>query len=344
MKTFKFGKRLIGDGEPCYILFEGGGTHTGIKEAKELVDIAVAAGADAVKFQYVDSDRLYHDKTIQIKFKTPTGEKIANRYEISKARNLSKEEWEKLIAYCKEKEITFFATACFPEDVDFLVENGTAAIKINAGDSDHYHLIEYAASKGIPVILDGRARYDDLEKGVQICEAQGNSQIIIMHCPPGYPAKHEKVNLNVIPTLKQIYHYPIGYTDHSEGMYMNFAALALGVNMIEKNITKDVATESIEHMMALEIEHAKEFVEKIRAVEAAFGTSREIFSSQVGSGGRRSIVAKHPISKGKQISINDLDFKRPGTHIPPGRYQEVVGKIAKWDIKENEMIDWNDIE
>ena len=261
MKKIKFGKRLIGPGEPCYIVFEGGGTHNGLDTAKRFVKAAAESGADAVKFQYVDSERLYHDKkNVKVKFSTPTGSKEENRYEVSKKRMLTPDEWCELIAYCNECGITFFSTACFPEDVDFLVENSSVAIKINAGDSNHYYLIDYASRKCVPIILDGRAKYDELERGVQICEENGNSNIIIMHCPPGYPARNDQVNLRVIRSLAETYHYPIGFSDHSRDKLMNFPAIVLGASMLEKTITLDKKTEAIEHYMSLEPQEAKEFV------------------------------------------------------------------------------------
>ena len=341
MEKIQFGKRMIGPGEPCYIVFEGGGTHNGLEVAKQFVKAAAQAGADAVKFQYVDSERLYHDKkNVTVKFSTPTGSKEENRYEVSKKRMLTPEEWRELIAYCNEHDITFFSTACFPEDVDFLVEHGAVAIKINAGDSNHYYLIDYASRKGVPIILDGRAKYDELEKAVQICEKNGNTNIVIMHCPPGYPARNDQVNLHVIKSLSKTYPYPIGFSDHSRDTLMNFPAIILGASMLEKTITLDKKTEEIEHYMSLEPIEAKEFVRDVRAVEEALGTGREMFNTQIGTGGRRSIVAKREIPKGKIIEIEDLEFKRPGTHIPAGEYQNVLDKRATKDFAHDEHLDY----
>jgi len=344
VKKVKLGHKLIGEGEPNFIVFEGGGTHEGLEYAKKLVKAAAESGADAIKFQYVDSDRLYAKKDITVGYTTPTGKKEGNRYEMSKRRMLKEEEWLELINYCKELGITFFSTACFPEDVDFLVESGSAAIKINAGDSDHYYLIDYASRKGVPIILDGRAKYDELERGVQICEGNGNKDIIIMHCPSGYPARNDAVNLRVIKTLREVFKYPIGFSDHSRDKLMNYPAIVLGADILEKTITLDKATESIEHFMSLEPPEAKEFVQEIRAIEEAMGTARVMFSTQINSGGRRGIVAKRDIPKGKVIEIDDLDFKRPGNFIPAGDYQNVLEKKAKKDFSKDEFLEYEHLE
>jgi len=120
-------------------------------------------------------------------------------------------------------------------------------------------LIDYASRKGVTILLDGRAKYDELERELEICERNGNQNIIIMHCPSGYPIRNDGVNLTVIPTLKKVYNYPIGFSDHSREKLMNYAALVMGANVLEKTLTLDKNTEEIEHFMSLEPQEAKEF-------------------------------------------------------------------------------------
>jgi len=287
-------------------------------------------------------DRLMGDKTLTITYTTAVGKKTGNLYEILTKRALKNEEWKELKDYCDELGITFFSTAGFPEDIDFLVEIGSAAIKINAGDVNHYHLIDYASRSGIPIILDGRAKYDELEKGVEICEKNGNTNIIIMHCPSGYPARNDGVNLTVLSSLKRIYKYPIGFSDHSRKKLMNYPALVLGADMLEKTLTLDKNTDFIEHLMSLEPSEAKEFVDDIRAIEVAVGSSRIMFSKKVNETARRSIVAKVDIKEGESITIKKLEFKRPGdAGISCAEYEIVCSKKAKTDIPKDEFITWN---
>ena len=346
MSKVKLGKRFVGDGEPCYVIFECGATFDNLETAKKLAKAAADSGADAIKFQMLDADRLMGDKSVTIKYTTPSGKKEGNLYEILQKRELTREEWKELKNYCDEVGITFLSTATFPEEVDFLLSLGSGAIKINAGDVNHYYLIDYASRKGATVILDGRAKYDELEKGVEICERNGNHNIIIMHCPSGYPVRNDGVNLRVIPTLKKIYDYPIGFSDHSREKLMNYPALVMGANILEKTLTLDKNTEAIEHLMSLEPEEAREFVEEVRAVEEAIGSARIMFSKKVNEGTRRSIAAKSQIKRGEQITIEKLEFRRPGNAgISCAEYKTATcSKKAARDIEEGEFISWDMLE
>lgn len=345
MRKVKIGKRYVGEGEPCYIVFECGATFDSVETAKKLVKAAAESGADAIKFQILDPDRLMGEKSLTINYTTASGLKTGNIYEILKKRVLTKEQWKEIKKYCDELGITFFSTATFPDEVDFLVEIGSAAIKINAGDVNHYYLIDYASKKGVTIMLDGRAKYDELEKGVEICEKNGNHNIIIMHCPSGYPARNDGVNLTVLSSLKKIYSYPIGFSDHSREKLMNYPALVMGADILEKTLTLDKNTEAIEHFMSLEPHEAKEFVTEVRAIEEAVGSSRIMFSKKVNEAARRSIVAKEDIKKGENITIEKLEFKRPGNvGISCADYQTACSKKAARDIKKDEFITWDMVE
>ncbi len=345
MKTVNIGQKIVGQDQPCFIIFECGATFDSLETAKKLVDAVALSGADAIKFQVLDADRLMGRKDLTINYTTAQGPRVGNLYDILQKRELTNDQWFELMNYCRKKNVLFIATACFPEEVDFLVENGAAAIKINAGDVNHYYLIDYASKKQVPIILDGRAKYDELEQGVQICERNGNQEIIIMHCPSGYPARNDGVNLATLAALKKIYQYPIGFSDHSREKLMNFAAIAYGADMVEKTLTLDKNTDFIEHLMSLEPTEAKEFVQEIRAIEEAKGQPRIMFSKHVNEAGRRSIVAMRDIDSGEVISIKDIDFRRPGdAGISAAEYELVCGKKAKQNIPINSFLKWEWIE
>mgnify|MGYP001058935558 CR=1 FL=1 len=344
MVLVKLGKRLIGDGQPCFVVLELGATHTGLESAKQLVKAAADAGADAVKFQMIDSNRLMGERHIDVEYKSVKGMTKETMYGALKRRELKPNEWRELKAFCDELKIMFFSSATFPEEVDFLRELQSVAVKVNKGDMNHPYLIDYIAKTGLPVMLDAREKFEELERAVEICEENGNRNIIIMHCPSGYPAKHAGVHLNAIPIIKRVYDYPVGFADHSEGGAMNFAAIALGANLIEKTITLDKRTDAVEHIMSLEPSEMAPFIAQLRAVEQALGTPRIIFSSRVNEDARRSIAAKKDIKKGKAITIDDLDFRRPGAYLPPNTYTEVITKRTKRDIKEGQFIRLDDLE
>ena len=192
MKSVQIGNRIVGDNYPCLISFEAGATFANMDEAKKMIVSAANAGADAIKFQTVmsgDADRLMSNKDIKINFTTPSGKKQESVYEAIKRRELSKESWNELVQYAREHKILFITTVEFPETVGFLIEAKVDAIKVSKGDINNVLLIDQIAKTNLPIILDGREKFEDVEKAIEICEKNGNYKIIIMHCPSGYPAE-----------------------------------------------------------------------------------------------------------------------------------------------------------
>lgn len=338
MRTVRIGGRPVGEGHPVFISFEAGATHSGLENAKALCKAAAESGADAVKFQTVRAEDLMSSRETQIEFETARGKKSESVYGALERRELGFDDWRRLKDYCDALKLAFISTPSGPETVDLLAEIGAAAIKVSKSDVNHRALIDYIARKRLPVILDGRERFEDVEQAARICEGHGLHDIVVMHCPSGYPAQHAGIHLRAIRHIKEIFGYPVGYSDHSVGTAMNFAAIALGADLIEKTITADRATEAVEHYMSLEPGELKAFVQEVRAVEAALGDPRIIFSSRVNAEHRRSIQARRAIRKGATIRLEDLDFRRPGTRLPADRYQDVVGRTAARDIPAGEFL------
>lgn len=346
MKAVKIGDKMVGDGYPCFISVEPGATHTGLESAKKLAKAAKDAGADAVKFQTVLTDELMSDeaKKLMIEFGTKDGAKKESIYDALKRRELSFDEWRELKKYCDEIGISFISCPSGPSTVELLAEINSAAIKVAKADVNNTFMIRLIAKKHLPVILDAREKFQDVENALRICEEEGNDKVIIMHCPSGYPAEFAGIHLKVIPFIKGIFDRPVAYSDHSLGDFMNYAALGVGANMIEKTITRNKNTNAVEHFMSLEPKEVKDFVIKVREVEKAFGNPRIIFNSRVKVSNRRSIMTKRKIPKGKKIDVDDLTFKRPGTHISVERYDEIIGKKATRDIEGDVFLSENDFE
>jgi sialic acid synthase SpsE len=241
------GDREIGAGAPCFITFEAGPTHNGFESAKRLVKLAAEAGADAVKFQILDPDRLIADRKMLFSYEilvdrsTGATETVSEPlYDILARRAMSHNEWRALKRHADECGVAFFATVGFPEEIDLLEELKCDSIKIASADVNHLPLIRRAAHSGMCVQLDtGSSSIGEIEAAVDQIRAAGNDNIIVHHCPSGYPARLSSINLNVIPTLKRMFPYPIGYSDHTPGWEMDVAALALGADLIEKSITED---------------------------------------------------------------------------------------------------------
>lgn len=351
----RFGERAIGDGERCFITFEAGPTHNGLESAKRLADHAAAVGADAVKFQILDPDRLVADRSVPFSYEvlldreTGATETVTEPlYDILKRRALSADDWRAVKAHSDKKGLAFFATVGFEDEVDLLAELGCDSIKIASADVNHVPLIRRAAETGMCLQLDtGNSTIGEIEAAVDVIRATGNDNVIIHHCPSGYPARLESINLNVIPTLKRMFPYPIAYSDHTPGWEMDVAALALGANLIEKSITEDRTTRSIEHIFSLEPADMAEFIRIVREVETAMGTSRRILHPEEREKrkvGRRSVSARKDLPTGHVLSEPDFDYRRPGYGIPPDEIDRLIGRKLKVAKAAGEAFAWADFE
>jgi sialic acid synthase SpsE len=282
MDTVTINGRRIGEGERCFITFEAGPTHDGFDTALKLVEYAAAAGADAVKFQIVDPGRLCSDKGQMFEYQTVDCAGVVSTvrepiHDILCRRCMPRDQWRTLKARCDELGLIFFSTATFFDEVDFLEELGCQTLKICSGDVDFPQLIEYAARRGFCMQLDsGSATLAEVERAVDIVLATGNDKIIVHNCPSGYPARLESINLEFIRTLKRVFGFPVAFSDHTPGFEMDIAAVAMGANMIEKTITLDRTTPSVEHMFSLEPHEMARFVHTIREVEAAMQGRRRV--------------------------------------------------------------------
>ncbi len=345
---------FIGDDAQCFITFEAGPTHQGLESAKRLAKHARDAGGNAIKFQVFDPLRLVADSTLPFSYgilvDVTTGkmETITEPLrDILFRRQMKLEEWRDLKHYCDSIGIAFFATACFHEDIDFLLEIGCSSIKIASADVNHLPLIRYAASKGSCIQLDtGMASIGEIELAVDAIQAEGNNRIIIHHCPSGYPAHLESINLRVIPTIKQLFGCPVAFSDHSVGWNMDIAALAVGANMLEKTITEDRTTRSAEHIMSLEPQDMRKFVEIIREIEVALGNHRRVLSDDERNkrnAVRRSLHVVCDLPIGHILTEADIDYRRPGTGIAPERLPEVLFRPLKAKKAAGQRLEWDEL-
>ncbi|BDS14373.1 N-acetylneuraminate synthase family protein [Aureispira anguillae] len=341
-----------------YIVLEAGPTHSGIDSAKELAKMAKEAGANAVKYQLLYADRLMAKKDVLFSYKYLQYDADGKEefiefteplYDVLKRRELEKEEWKELKAYCDSLGLTMFTTATYKDEVDFIIDElGIDSIKINSGDVNDLEFIKYCASKNVSIQLDtGNADIWEIERAVIEAEEAGCTNIIIHMCPSGYPTKLESVHLRMITTLKNMFpNYSIAFSDHSPGWDMDIAAVALGADMIEKTITLDRTTKSCEHSFSLEKEDAKRFVESIRDVETAMGSYRRTIPSHVREKrklGRRSPYALVDLKKGDVINVEDFEFKRPGVGVTSAEFDFFIGKELTTDIPKGTAITYDNI-
>ena len=342
----QIGDRLIGDGEPCFIVAEIGVNHNGnVKLAKKLIDEATKAGVDAVKFQTFKAENVVTQRAGKAEYQKTSEEE--SQHKMLKRLELSEEDFKELAHYAKEKNIMFLSSPFDKESVDLLYELDVPAFKIGSGEITNFPLLKYIAKKGKPIILStGMATLGEVEEAVKIIRSNGAEDIVLLHCVTSYPAKVEDVNLRAIKTLECAFKLPVGFSDHTLEITIPIAAVAFGAAVIEKHFTLDRNLPGPDHRASLEPHELREMVKAIRDVEKALGdgikkpTPEEEKIKKVL---RKSIVAKKDMPKGTIITRDMVGIKRPGTGIPPKYIKKIIGAKVKEDIGKDEIIRWDDV-
>ena len=341
-KEVKIGNKIIGGVNKTYIIAEIGSNHNkNMETAKKLIDLASDAKVDAVKFQTYKAEKLYSKKAPKF------SKDKKNPFDLIKSVELPYEWHKELSDYTKKKKMHFLSSPFDFDAVDLLEKLGVLAYKIASFEITDIELLKYTASKNKPIILStGMADFEEINDALKTIRAQGNDDIILLHCNSLYPTPVDIVNLKAIQTMKNKFKIPIGFSDHTLGIHIPIAAVSIGAKVIEKHFTLDRRMKGPDHNFALEPNELKEMVRNIRDIDRAIGTgekkvSREEF--EMYEKGRRSIIALKKIPKGKKITKDMLIIKRPGYGIKPKYYEKIIGKTAKKDIEEDQWITWEDI-
>ena len=341
------------------IIAEAGVNHNGsIEIAKQMVDKAVDAGVDIIKFQTFKSEKLVSKAARQAEYQQrKIGKQGEGQLEMLKKLELSQQDHEELIAYCNKKGIRFFSTAFDMESIDYLHSLNMGLWKIPSGEITNYPYLRKIASYGEPIILStGMCELSDIKAAVNVINefwSKANSQqptansqqptadITILHCNTEYPTPYQDVNLKAMLEIAETFKVKFGYSDHTQGIEVPIAAVALGASVIEKHFTLDKTMEGPDHKASLEPEELKAMVQAIRHIEQALGTGHKTISESERKNieiARKSIVAACPIKAGELLTEDNLTVKRPGSGISPMRWNEVVGTFAVKDFEEEEPI------
>jgi N-acetylneuraminate synthase len=330
MPEIKIGDRLVGDGHSTYVIAEIGVNHNGILNyAFRLIDAAVEAGADAVKFQKRNLKRLYPEKYLQ---NSNVGEKNLNYLlPILQRVELSDEDYYRLVEYCQEKGITFMCSAFDEDSADFVDSLGVPAFKTASADMINLPLLDHLTQKGKPIIAStGMSRWDEVVTTVEFLKER-QAEFALLHCNSAYPAAFGDINLRFMERLRE-FGVPVGYSGHERGIAVSTVASALGACIIERHITLDRTMDGPDHAASLEPQGFSKMVRDIRQVGESMGSGKEKYFTMGEILNRevlaKSLVATRHIDAGEKITRDMVTVKGPGQGLSPQRYTQLIGRVV----------------
>lgn len=328
------------------IIAEAGVNHNGdIGLAKQLIEKAAEAGADLVKFQTFDADRLVTRTALKADYQTQNTGSCESQYEMLRRLELTAGMHVELVAHCAECDIGFLSTGFDIESIDLLVGLGQKIFKIPSGDITNLPYLRHIGRQQKPVFLStGMATMGDIESAIDALERAGaqRTQITVLHCTTEYPTPMCEVNLSAMRSIHQAFNVAVGYSDHTCGIEVAIAAVAMGATVIEKHFTLNRNLPGPDHKASLEPRELKSMVKAIRNIEVALGDGvKRLTSSEVRNqpAARKSLVARQAIQAGDAFSSTNVAVKRPGTGMSPMRWDEVMGRAAPRDFAADELIE-----
>jgi N,N'-diacetyllegionaminate synthase len=331
---------------PVIIIAEAGVNHNGdMNLAHALIDAAVDAGADIVKFQTFRADALATRDAPKAAYQIETTGAAESQFNMLRRLELAPEDHQALLDHCRSRKIEFLSTPFDEISADLLSQLGVTRLKIPSGEVTNLPFLAHVARLGRPLILStGMADLDEVAEAVACVKANGNPDLSLLHCVTNYPADPADCNLAAMATMAQAFKLPVGWSDHTLGNEISLAAVALGAAIIEKHLTLDRTMEGPDHRASSEPTEFAALVAGIRMIERSIGdgVKRPAASEQaMRSIVRKSIFAKHAIPAGHIISATDLIFRRPGSGISPARLPEIIGRQAKQAIDGGSPLDWS---
>ena len=331
-----------------FVIAEAGVNHNGsLETAQRLIQHAARTGADAVKFQTFSADRLVGRSAAKAAYQKRTTGSRETQYSMLKRLEISPDDHQSLVGWCRDEGITFLSTPFDESSADLLEQLGVPLFKIGSGEITNLPFLRYVADKGKPVFLStGMSTIAEVDDAVELFRSFPNAGLTLLHCVTEYPAPYEQINLRAMQSLAGAFGVPVGYSDHTPGIEIAIAAAALGACVIEKHFTLDRTLPGPDHSASLEPDEFHRMVAAIRNVEAALGDGRkrpapcELANIPVA---RRSVVATEHLAPGDALSSDNVAIKRPGTGIPPKHLTEILGIRVHREIAPDEPITWQDL-
>jgi len=328
-----------------FIIAEAGVNHNGsIKLAKKLIDVAVEAGADAVKFQAFKAERLVSKKAKKANYQKINADKLESQFEMLKKLELNMEAHEVLLSYCKANKIVFLSSPFDHESIDMLHSLGMEIFKIPSGEITNLPYLRRIGSLNKQVIVStGMSNIHEVRAALNILIDAGTlkENITALHANTMYPSPMKDVNLNAMLTLQRELNIAVGYSDHTLGIEVDIAAVAIGASVIEKHFTLDKDMKGPDHKASLEPGELKLMVQSIRNIEKALGSfEKKPSPSELNNIDivRKSIVASRAIKKGEIISTKNISIKRPGNGISPMNWDNILGSVATKNYQADDLL------
>ena len=326
-----------------FVIAEAGVNHNGdIEIAKQLIDAASEAGADAVKFQTFQADSLVCRTAKKAEYQLETTDRTETQYDMLKKLELTPQMHRELIEHCSKKNIMFLSTPFDLESIKLLSELGMQIYKIPSGEITNLPYLREIAKQQKKIILStGMSSMDEVKAAVNVLKNNGTEELTLLHCNTQYPTPISDVNLLAMVKMREETGLPVGYSDHTQGIEVPIAAAALGAEVIEKHFTLDRKMEGPDHKASLEPQELMQMVVGIRKIESALGSKiKQVSESEMPNVAivRKSIVAAANIKRGEKYTEKNLTTKRPATGISPMLWDEVIGKTADRDYKVDEII------
>ncbi|WP_172806086.1 N-acetylneuraminate synthase family protein [Bradyrhizobium erythrophlei] len=331
--------------ERLFIIAEAGVNHNGdVNTALRLVDAAVEAGCDAIKFQTWITEKVYSvSRSVKPEYQARTTDASESEFAIIKKLELSFSNFGTLKKYCEERGILFFSTPDEIESANFLASLGVSLMKTGSQDVTNLPFLRQISALGVPVIFStGACTMTELAEGVEAI-SESTKEVFLLHCVSSYPAPIDQMNLSVIPTLKAAFGLPVGLSDHTTGAFVACAALPLGARIFEKHITLDKNMAGPDHQASLDPSEMREYCSTLRGVYRGIGTGiKQIMPCELDARNafRRFVVAGNDIKAGSVLSVGDLEFKKVVDGIPPKYLDMLLGRKVRCDIKADTPIEW----
>ncbi len=348
-KSVQVGPRRVGNGEPVFVIAEAGVNHNGdLERAKRLVEVAVEAGVDAVKFQTFRAELVASPEAPQAAYQAKNTGRVESQLDMARRLELGSEATRAVRDHCADLGIMFLSTPFDEISADLLEDLDVPAFKVGSGELTNHRFLRNLAEKGRPILLStGMSGLEEVSAAVEVIRSTGNSSICLFHCVSNYPTDPADCNLKAMATLRERFRCPVGWSDHTLGVHVTMAAVALGSEMIEKHFTLDRTLPGPDHKASVEPDELAAMVRQIRDVEASLGDGvkrRRESEKNTAEVARRSVHAAKSIAAGSQIRVDDLVAMRPGTGIPVERIDEVVGRRSIRDIAPGQMLSEDDLE